>query len=90
MSAKTDGPPIIEFSSVNKWYGEFHVLRNIELDVWKGERIVDLGSVDTASFPVAVSTNGVWVVGRIRIPLRGSASSAFFSTTGTIGTPAAL
>lgn len=35
--------PIIELQSVNKWYGEFHVLRNINLSVKKGERIVVCG-----------------------------------------------
>jgi len=35
--------PIIELQSVNKWYGEFHVLRNINLNVKKGERIVVCG-----------------------------------------------
>jgi general L-amino acid transport system ATP-binding protein len=34
---------IIELQSVNKWYGEFHVLRNINLNVRKGERIVICG-----------------------------------------------
>ena len=29
--------------SVNKWYGQFHVLRDINLDVKKGERIVICG-----------------------------------------------
>ena len=36
-------PPIIEFDKVNKWYGQFHVLRDIELNVAKGERIVLCG-----------------------------------------------
>ena len=30
-------------NSVNKWYGQFHVLRDINLDVKKGERIVICG-----------------------------------------------
>ena len=34
---------IIELQSVNKWYGEFHVLRNINLSVARGERIVVCG-----------------------------------------------
>ena len=36
-------PPIIEFAKVNKWYGEFHVLRDIDLQVAPGERIVICG-----------------------------------------------
>ncbi|WP_300301288.1 amino acid ABC transporter ATP-binding protein [Ferrovibrio sp.] len=35
--------PIIELQKVNKWYGEFHVLRNINLNVARGERIVVCG-----------------------------------------------
>jgi general L-amino acid transport system ATP-binding protein len=36
--------PIIQFKNVNKWYGnDFHVLRDVNLDVAKGERIVICG-----------------------------------------------
>ncbi|AWK87020.1 amino acid ABC transporter ATP-binding protein [Azospirillum thermophilum] len=38
-----DGEPIIRCSGLNKWYGEFHVLKNIDLSVRKGERIVLCG-----------------------------------------------
>ncbi len=34
---------IIRMQEVNKWYGQFHVLRNINLDVAPGERIVVCG-----------------------------------------------
>jgi general L-amino acid transport system ATP-binding protein len=34
---------IIELDKVNKWYGEFHVLKDIDLQVHKGERIVVCG-----------------------------------------------
>jgi len=34
---------IIRLQDVNKWYGQFHVLRNINLDVAPGERIVVCG-----------------------------------------------
>jgi len=35
--------PIVKISGLNKWYGDFHVLRDINLDVAKGERIVICG-----------------------------------------------
>ncbi len=35
--------PIIRLDRVNKWYGEFHVLREITLSVARGERIVICG-----------------------------------------------
>jgi general L-amino acid transport system ATP-binding protein len=34
----------IEIAGLNKWYGEFHVLRDIDLTVQRGERIVICGS----------------------------------------------
>ncbi|WP_183838439.1 amino acid ABC transporter ATP-binding protein [Rhizobium etli] len=39
-----EGNPVaIEISGLNKWYGSFHVLRNIDLTVRRGERIVVCG-----------------------------------------------
>jgi len=34
---------IVKISGLNKWYGDFHVLRDINLDVGKSERIVICG-----------------------------------------------
>ena len=34
---------IVNIAGLNKWYGDFHVLRDINLDVGKGERIVICG-----------------------------------------------
>ena len=39
----TSSPPIIEMRGVNKWYGKFHVLKDIHLKVAAGERIVICG-----------------------------------------------
>ena len=38
---KTDA--VVELKEVNKWYGEFHVLRNINLQVGRGEKILICG-----------------------------------------------
>ncbi len=35
--------PIIRLQNVNKWYGQFHVLKDLNLDVAPGERIVICG-----------------------------------------------
>ena len=35
--------PMVEISRLNKWYGDFHVLRDIDLSVARGERIVICG-----------------------------------------------
>jgi general L-amino acid transport system ATP-binding protein len=35
--------PIVSIAGLNKWYGDFHVLRDIDLNVGRGERIVICG-----------------------------------------------
>ncbi len=37
------GEPVIQLESVNKWYGDFHVLKDINLEVKKGEIVVVAG-----------------------------------------------
>ena len=37
------GNSIVTVAGLNKWYGDFHVLRDIDLDVGRGERIVICG-----------------------------------------------
>ncbi len=39
----TSAEPIIRFEGVNKWFGRFHVLRDIDLDVARGEVLVVCG-----------------------------------------------
>jgi general L-amino acid transport system ATP-binding protein len=36
-------PPMIQFEKVNKWFGAFHVLRDIDLSIERGERVVVCG-----------------------------------------------
>ena len=40
---QTAGRPMIELRNVNKWYGDFHVLKDINIEVRKGERVVVCG-----------------------------------------------
>ena len=39
----TNETPMIEMQGVHKWFGQFHVLKGIDLSVKKGERIVICG-----------------------------------------------
>jgi general L-amino acid transport system ATP-binding protein len=41
--AKTDDIPAVEIAGMHKWFGDFHVLRGIDLTVARGERIVICG-----------------------------------------------
>jgi general L-amino acid transport system ATP-binding protein len=40
---RSPGDPIVEITEMHKWFGDFHVLRNINLTVLKGERIIICG-----------------------------------------------
>jgi general L-amino acid transport system ATP-binding protein len=42
-AAKADAPPAIEMAGVNKWFGALHVLRDVNLAVAPGERVVVCG-----------------------------------------------
>ncbi len=37
------GQPVIELRHVHKWYGQFHVLKDVNLQVGKGEKVVVCG-----------------------------------------------
>ncbi len=36
-------PPIISLQDVNKWYGDFHALKDVSLEIGKGEKVVVAG-----------------------------------------------
>ena len=37
MTGNGSDAPIIVLRGVHKWFGQFHVLKEINLDVWKGQ-----------------------------------------------------
>jgi general L-amino acid transport system ATP-binding protein len=39
----TNDAPMIILRGVHKWFGQFHVLRDLNLDVWKGQKVVVCG-----------------------------------------------
>ncbi|MEM1399503.1 MAG: amino acid ABC transporter ATP-binding protein [Pseudomonadota bacterium] len=42
-AADMDGEPVIQIVGMNKWYGDFHVLKDIDLSVQRGEVLVICG-----------------------------------------------
>jgi general L-amino acid transport system ATP-binding protein len=43
IAPQSTAEPIVEIISMHKWFGDFHVLRDINLTVHKGERIIICG-----------------------------------------------
>jgi len=40
---RADGEPLVRLSGVNKWFGELHVLQDVDLEVPRGEVVVIIG-----------------------------------------------
>ncbi|MEV5032690.1 amino acid ABC transporter ATP-binding protein [Sphingobium sp. LMC3-1-1.1] len=55
----TPRKPIITLSGVDKWYGEYHALRAIDLSVFKGERIVICGPSGSGKSTLIRCINGL-------------------------------
>ena len=51
--------PIVSFEKVSKWYGDFHVLRDIDLQVGRGERIVICGPSGSGKSTLIRCVNGL-------------------------------
>ena len=54
-----DGAPVIAMQGVNKWFGDFHVLKDIDLVVHHGERIVVCGPSGSGKSTLIRCINGL-------------------------------
>src|SRR5215467_12790743 len=63
----TENPVAVEISGLNKWYGNFHVLRDIDLKVMRGERIVICGPSGSGKSTLLRCINRIedWQRGRV-------------------------
>ena len=43
VTSRANGEPLVRLSGVNKWFGELHVLQDIDLEVARGEVVVVIG-----------------------------------------------
>src|SRR5437764_14834942 len=57
----------VEISGLNKWFGKFHVLRDIDLKVMRGERIVICGPSGSGKSTLLRCINRIedWQRGRV-------------------------
>ncbi|MDP7152340.1 MAG: amino acid ABC transporter ATP-binding protein [Paracoccaceae bacterium] len=63
----------IQIENMNKWYGAFHVLRDIDLTVYRGERIVVAGPSGSGKSTLIRCINGLETYDRGRIRVAGLA-----------------
>src|SRR5688500_13948868 len=43
VTSQSNGEPLVRLSGVNKWFGELHVLQDIDLEIARGEVVVVIG-----------------------------------------------
>ncbi len=71
VTAHTLGAPIIEMAGVNKWYGQFQVLTDVDLSVRAGERIVVCGPSGSGKSTLIRCINRLETVQQGRIVVDG-------------------
>jgi general L-amino acid transport system ATP-binding protein len=59
MTLPSKDGPIVELADVHKWYGAFHVLRGIDLEIARGERIVICGPSGSGKSSLIRCINGL-------------------------------
>lgn len=51
--------PIISLKGVNKWYGDYHALRDVSLDVMQGQKLVICGPSGSGKSTLIRCTNNL-------------------------------
>jgi len=84
-AAQVETDIAVELRNVNKWYGEFHVLRDVNLTVRKGEKVVICGPSGSGKSTM------IRCINRLEEHQRASCSSTASSspTTCATSTPSA-
>ena len=70
-AARIDAPPAMVLDKVNKWFGALHVLRDIELQVATGERVVVCGPSGSGKSTLIRCINRLEVHQQGRITVQG-------------------
>ena len=56
---QTDENLVVHMQQVNKWFGEFHAIKDIDLSVYEGERIVICGPSGSGKSTLIRCLNGL-------------------------------
>jgi glutamate transport system ATP-binding protein len=90
-SQQTGGPPLVELSGVNKWFGELHVLQDVDLAIDRGEVVVVIGPSGSGKSTLCRTINRLESIekGEIRIdgerlPDEGKALARLRSDVGMV------
>ena len=71
--SERDPAPLISMQKVDKWYGEFHALKGIDLEVRRGEKIVLCGPSGSGKSTLIRCINHLETIQKGRIVVDGTA-----------------
>jgi glutamate transport system ATP-binding protein len=88
---RANGEPLVRLSGVNKWFGDLHVLRDIDLEVARGEVVVIIGPSGSGKSTLCRTINrlepidsGVITIDGQALPDDGEALAALRSRVGMV------
>ncbi len=91
MTSRSNGEPLVRLSGVNKWFGQLHVLQDIDLEVERGEVVVVIGPSGSGKSTLCRTINRLETVdgGDIRIdgkplPLEGKQLAGLRADVGMV------
>jgi glutamate transport system ATP-binding protein len=70
-TAATAEPPLLSMHGVEKWFGDLHVLRTIDLEVARGEVVVVIGPSGSGKSTLCRTINRLEAIDRGRIEIDG-------------------
>ncbi len=77
--------PVVEFNNVNKWYGDFHALKDINLSVHLGEIVVICGPSGSGKSTLIRCINDLESIQEGELKLFGQSSTSKTVNPGKIG-----
>ena len=72
MTSRPNGEPLVRLSSVNKWFGELHVLQDIDLDIARGEVVVVIGPSGSGKSTLCRAINRLEPIDKGEITIDGA------------------
>jgi glutamate transport system ATP-binding protein len=71
VTSRQNGEPLVRLSGVNKWFGELHVLQDIDLEIARGEVVVVIGPSGSGKSTLIRCVNGLEAADGGRIVVGG-------------------
>ena len=71
VTSRPNGEPLVRLSGVNKWFGDLHVLQDIDLDIDRGEVVVVIGPSGSGKSTLCRTINRLEAIEKGEISIDG-------------------